>query len=93
MILIEGGPMLAKLKFQILSKDIRQYRMAVDLGWDPTKLSRIIHETVEPTAEERRAIAEYVDLAESEIFSGDQATLDSNSDVISQAGQETVQAT
>jgi transcriptional regulator with XRE-family HTH domain len=65
---------LIPLKMQILTRGIRQYRMAVELGWDPTKLSRIIQEAIEPSAEERRAIAQYLKVSESEIFSEEQVT-------------------
>ena len=60
--------MLLSLKMAILQRRIRQSRMAVDLGWDPAKLSRIVHEVSRPTADERRAIAKYLNSAESQLF-------------------------
>lgn len=62
--------MIVPLKLQILTRGTRQYRMAVELGWDPTKLSRIIQQRVEPSPQEKKAIAQYLEVAESEIFSG-----------------------
>jgi transcriptional regulator with XRE-family HTH domain len=60
--------MLLKLKMTLLRKEVRQTRMALDLGWDPAKLSRIIHQTLEPTPQDRNAIAEYLKLPESRLF-------------------------
>ncbi len=60
--------MLLKLKMTLLSRGVRQTRMALDLGWDPAKLSRIIHQTLEPTPRDRNAIAEYLKLPESRLF-------------------------
>jgi transcriptional regulator with XRE-family HTH domain len=60
--------MLLKLKMTLLRKEVRQTRMALDLGWDPAKLSRIIHQTLEPSREDRNAIAEYLQLPESRLF-------------------------
>ena len=60
--------MLVELKIAMLTKGIRQTQMAVELGWDPAKLSRIVHRTLEPTPQERRAIASYLDLPEAHLF-------------------------
>ena len=60
--------MVLPMKIAILEKGIRQTRMAVDLGWDPAKLSRIINELVKPTSAERRAISEYLGVSEVDLF-------------------------
>jgi transcriptional regulator with XRE-family HTH domain len=60
--------MLLAMKMAILQRRVGQTRMAVDLGWDPARLSRIIHETRVPTVDERRAIARYLGVRESQVF-------------------------
>jgi hypothetical protein len=60
--------MLMNLKLAILRKGIRQTRMAVDLGWDPAKLSRIVNQIVAPTATERALIAAHLEIAEGQLF-------------------------
>lgn len=60
--------MLISLKVAMLQKGIRQTRMAVELGWDPAKLSRIVNEVVAPGAEERKAVATYLNVGEDELF-------------------------
>jgi hypothetical protein len=49
--------MLLNLKIAILERGVRQSRMAVELGWDPAKLSRIVNEISQATHEERKAIS------------------------------------
>jgi transcriptional regulator with XRE-family HTH domain len=63
-----GGFMLLELKLALVRKGVRQTRMAVELGWDPAKLSRIVNEVLEPTPEDRIAIANYLQLSEGELF-------------------------
>ena len=65
--------MLVQLKMELLARGIRQVRMAVELGMDPAKFSRIINEIAAPTPEERRAIAEYLVVQEALIFPPDNA--------------------
>jgi transcriptional regulator with XRE-family HTH domain len=60
--------MLLSLKVTMLQRGIKQYRMAVDLGWDPAKLSRIVNEIAPPTADDRKAIAEYLGMNEADLF-------------------------
>ena len=60
--------MLVALKFEILRRGIRQTRMAVQLGWDPAKLSRIVNEIAKPSDADRRAIAAYLKKSESGLF-------------------------
>jgi len=60
--------MLLTLKTEILRRGIRQTRMALELGWDPSKLSRIVNELAVPTAEDRRAISAYLGLQETRLF-------------------------
>jgi hypothetical protein len=42
--------------------------MAIELGWDPAKLSRIVNELGRPTAEDRKAIAAYLGMSEGQVF-------------------------
>ncbi len=63
-----------QLKLAMLRKGIRQTRMAIELGWDPAKLSRIVNEIVEPTADEKEAIAQYLGTQQSELFTECPAT-------------------
>ena len=60
--------MLLGLKLALVRKGIRQTRMAVELGWDPAKLSRIVNELLLPTSQDRGAIAAYLQLSEAELF-------------------------
>ena len=60
--------MLIRLKLALLQQGVRQTRMAVDLGWDPSKLSRIMNEIAVPKEDERRAIADYLGVPEAEVF-------------------------
>jgi len=57
------------LKIAMVRNNVRQNRMVVDLGWDPAKLSRIVHEITPPTPRDRQAIADYLSLPESDLFS------------------------
>ena len=61
--------MLLALKVAILQQGKKQTRMAVDLGWDPAKLSRIVNELAVPTAADRKAIADYLSINERRLFS------------------------
>ena len=60
--------MLISLKVAMMRKGIKQTRMAVDLGWDPAKLSRIVNELGTPSAEDRKLIAAYLGASERQIF-------------------------
>ncbi len=60
--------MLLAIKIAMLQQGKRQTRMAVDLGWDPAKLSRIVNEITAPTVEDRQAIAGYLKIAERDLF-------------------------
>ena len=63
--------MLIDLKVAMLKQGVRQSRMAVELGWDPAKLSRIVNEIAAPKEGERKAIADYLGVPESEVFRRD----------------------
>jgi transcriptional regulator with XRE-family HTH domain len=63
--------MLLGLKMAMLQQRKRQTRMAVDLGWDPAKLSRIVNEITPPSVEDRRAICSYLKVAERDLFGAD----------------------
>ena len=60
--------MLIDLKVAMLKQGVRQSRMAVELGWDPAKLSRIVNEITVPKEGERKAIADYLGTPECEVF-------------------------
>jgi transcriptional regulator with XRE-family HTH domain len=60
--------MLITLRIAMLRKGIRQNRLALELGWDPAKLSRIINGLAVPTASERAAIAAYLHEEEGKLF-------------------------
>ena len=60
--------MLIDLKVAMLKQGVRQSRMAVELGWDPAKLSRIVNEITVPKESERKAIANYLRVPECEVF-------------------------
>src|SRR4051812_38348809 len=60
--------MLVDLKLTLIRRQIRQTRMAIDLGWDPAKLSRIVNESLVPSAADRAAISCYLKLSEAELF-------------------------
>ena len=60
--------MLIGVKIAMLKQGIRQTRMAVDLGWDPAKLSRIVNQITVPKEDERQAIADYLGVPEAEVF-------------------------
>lgn len=64
------GNMLLPIKIALLTKGIRQVRMAVDIGIDPAKLSRIVNGYTIPTVEDRHAIANYLGRPEDELFAG-----------------------
>ena len=68
--------MLIALKLALLDKGLRQTRMAVDLGWDPAKLSRIVNELRSPSPGDRKAIASYLQMDESELFSHEKVECD-----------------
>lgn len=68
MLMMQGGHVLLNLKMALLRRGIRQVRMAVHLGWDPAKLSRIINRTIEASADERAAIARYLKMSEASLF-------------------------
>lgn len=60
--------MLIGVKIAMLQRGVKQCRMAVELGWDPAKLSRIVNQIIEPKPEDRHAIAKYLGTPESEVF-------------------------
>jgi transcriptional regulator with XRE-family HTH domain len=60
--------MLLTLKMALFQQGKRQTRMALDLGLDPARLSRIVNELAVPNPEERKGIAQYLGVAEEELF-------------------------
>lgn len=65
--------MLITLKMLMIERGIRQWKMAVDLGWDPSRLSKIVNEVTPPTPQDRVAIAKYLGVGEARLF-GEAAT-------------------
>lgn len=63
--------MLLELKLALVRKQIKQTYMAVELGWDPAKLSRIVNGVLVPSSKDRVAIAQYLGLSQDEIFECD----------------------
>ncbi len=64
------------LKVALVKRGVRQNRMAVDLGWDPAKLSRIVQEITKPSPRDREAIARYLHMGEDELFTPGQAEIE-----------------
>jgi hypothetical protein len=62
------GVMLLNLKMAILQHGKGQTRMAVDLGLDPARLSRIVNELAVSRPDERKAIASYLGGCEDDLF-------------------------
>jgi hypothetical protein len=56
------------LKLFFIEEGIRQIKAARDLGWDPSKLSKIVNGWLDPKPEERRALADYTGKAEGVLF-------------------------
>jgi transcriptional regulator with XRE-family HTH domain len=56
------------LKLAFLKRGVRQIQAAHAIGMDPSKLSKAINGWVQPTAEERKAIADYLGRPENELF-------------------------
>lgn len=65
--LLENFMRLA-LKIGIISSGLRAYQVAAKLDWSPSKISAIIAETYDPTAEEMRAIAEVLGRSIHDLF-------------------------
>ena len=57
-----------QLKTALLKKGIRQIEMAKAIDLDPSKFSKIVNGWLEAKPEERKAIAEFLDKPENEIF-------------------------
>jgi len=60
--------MYPNLKLQIFKSGIRQNQIAKDLKFCESQLSKIIHGYREPSAEERRLLAAYLNVDESWLF-------------------------
>ena len=63
-----GEFMLLTLKIKILESRRRQYQIAHSLGWNPTKLSAIIHGAYEPSSSEKEDLAAELGVSMDEIF-------------------------
>lgn len=50
--------MLLNLKFAIIRDGRPQYKISQCLGWDPSKISKIIAEKYEPSSLEKELLAE-----------------------------------
>ena len=73
---------LVDLKIAMIRRGVRQNHMALELGWDPAKLSRIMNGMKVPTAEERCAISKYLKLPESDIFPEPESKSGSSDDAV-----------
>jgi transcriptional regulator with XRE-family HTH domain len=62
---------MSPLKLAILKSRVHQTRMAIDLGWDPAKLSRIVNGIVLPNSAEKTAIANRLNVPEDSLFPDD----------------------
>jgi transcriptional regulator with XRE-family HTH domain len=60
--------MYPNLKLQIFKSGIHQNRLARQLGLTDTVLSKIIHGYRQPTAEQRKLLAEYLSVDEEWLF-------------------------
>lgn len=60
--------MYANLKLQLFCAGIHQSRLARDLGIEESLLSRIIRGYRRPTFEQRRKMAEYLNVSEAWLF-------------------------
>lgn len=60
--------MLVTIKMLMIQRGIRQWKMAVDLGWDPSRLSKIVNQVTPPTPQDRAAIAKYLGEDEAMLF-------------------------
>ena len=63
--------MNGKLKLALLTRGKPQYEVADELGMSETKLSRIVHGRLEPTATEMRDIAVLFGVHPDDLFSND----------------------
>lgn len=62
--------MLTTLKAAILASGSHQYQLAKRTGITETRLSRLVTGRDAPTADERRALADALGVAEEDLFSG-----------------------
>ena len=56
------------LKIGILKAGLKNYEVAAELGWSPSKLSSVLSESYTPTQAEREAIADVLGLSVHDIF-------------------------
>ena len=56
------------LKIGILRSGLKNYEIAGELGWSPSKLSAVLSESYNPTQAEREAIANVLGLTVYDIF-------------------------
>jgi len=56
------------LKVGILKSGLKNYELAAELGWSPSKLSAVLSESYDPTQAEREAIADVLGLSVHNIF-------------------------
>lgn len=56
------------LKMKLLERPEPQYELAARAGMSETRLSRIIRGRIQPTAEERKKLAEVLGVPEAELF-------------------------
>jgi transcriptional regulator with XRE-family HTH domain len=59
---------LIPLNIAMMERQVRQTRMAVELGMDPAKLSRIVNGITPPKPDDQLKIAEYLGMRPAELF-------------------------
>jgi len=59
---------VVRLKLALFSLGQTQYQLAARTGMSETRLSRIVRGRVEPTAEEKKRLAEAVGVSVTELF-------------------------
>lgn len=70
--------MLTELKVAIIRRGVGQSRMAIALGWDPSKLSRIVNGLTIASVSDRKAIANYLGIHEAELFAASKTSVTVN---------------
>ena len=60
--------MLWNLKFAIIRDGRPQYKISQSLGWDPSKISKIIAEKYEPSSMEKEDLAAELSVSVDDLF-------------------------
>ncbi len=62
-----------KLKLLLLERDISQLQLALDLGYDPSQLSKVIRGWERPSAQLAKDVAAYLGMLPGDLFPGEVA--------------------